>query len=103
MGICWGIVMAEGRYEVERWVGLVGAGLTDRLVVPFVDGRGLELTRGPAGVVSQELDATEIRAEVRLLATSDLTYEQVERRFDGFSVFLPDRGPSRRLPAHGFE
>lgn len=50
------------------------------------------------------IDVAEALAEVALLATDDVIHRDVERRFDGFSVFLPDAGGVRALPAAvGFE
>lgn len=104
MGICWGIVQEEDRAGLDRWRGVIAAGLTPRLVIPIGGGDGVELTRDADGEIHERgVDVAEVFAEVALLVTDDLLHDEVERRFDGFSVFLPDQGGVRRLPPIGFE
>lgn len=103
MGICWGIVRERDHARLDRWRSVVAAGLTPRLVIPA--GReGVEITRGDDGQVRERgVDVAEVLAEVALLATDDVLSRDLGRRFDGFSVFLPDAGGARSLPAAGFE
>lgn len=102
MSVCWGIVI-ETPDRIDRWSGLVAAGLTRRLVVPLTDGSGVVITCGNPEPVVQPLDVNEILAEEKLLVCDDVRHDDVERRFDGFSVFLPDPDAARRLPSAGFE
>lgn len=102
MSVCWGIVI-ETPDRIERWIGVVAAGLTRRLVVPLTDGSGVVITGGSPDPIVQRIAVEEIRAERRLLVCDDVRHGDVEQRFDGYSVFLPDLHAVRRLPSAGFE
>ncbi len=109
MGMTWGIVIEPTREGLARWVAVVQAGLTAKLLVPVWSSSGDEMEtwlirRVGAEVETFELGgAEEILAELRLLRTSDPSYDDIGRRFDGYSVFLPDHDGVRRLPADFFE
>lgn len=102
MSVCWGIVIEEPD-RIDRWLGVVAAGLTGRLVVPLTDGSGVLITRGSLEPIVERVDVAEVLAEEKLLVCDDVLHRDVDQRFDGFSVFLPDPGAPRPLPSAGFE
>lgn len=98
----WGIVV-ESRKNIERWVDVVSAGLNIFMLIPFSDGDGrlIGKTKEEKLIVA-EADCRELLAKVSLLTCDDARHDDVESRFDGYEVFLPDDQGPRRLPQSGF-